>query len=114
MNTTIADAVRQAYSDCHPRDDNPLQDRNLNFRAAAAVPLADAVEILAAAVPDGYNNFQAANLKLLPPACQVVIAREGSVCIYVEGQLTAHDAFGLEADEFSFDPDSNETRIWWD
>ncbi len=118
---TISSAVRKAYADCTDYDrltgaatPKAMSTRNINFRSAQPVGRDEAIAIMAAAIPDGYNEFDARLLWALPISSQVTIAREGSVCIYVKGQLPEELAFALRADELSYDPTADETRIWWD
>jgi hypothetical protein len=103
----------QAYADAH--GDRPFSEtesiRNLDFRAHAPVIRDDAVAIMREACP-GYNEFKPDLLNLLPVKAQVLLAREGSVCIYVSGELPANPL--MLADEWNYYPESDQTRIWWD
>ena len=112
--TAIARAVRKAYADCvgEPNDPKAMSTRNLNFRASQDVSRDEAIAIMSEAVPDGYNEFHAQLLALLPEDARITIAREGSVCIYVKGDDLVDE--NLLFDEIHYDPQSNETRIWWD
>ena len=108
--STHYDEVLLAYSDCHEREG--YGERNLNFKATQKVSRDTAVDIMTIAVPHGYNEFKASHLQKLPGNAVITIAREYSVCIYVEGQVKRVP--GMKADEWSYDPATNETRIWWD
>ena len=109
---TILASVLLAYADCNLKDESEgYRLRNLNFRAASPVSKTDAIKIARQAIPQGYNEFKADALALLPDNAQVTFAREGSVCIYVKGNVQID---GLKEDEMDFNPDTNETRIWWD
>ena len=59
--------------------------RSLHFLAPRAVGRDCASRILAAHLPEGgYNAFRADVLAAqLPDGCRLLIAREGSVCVYV-------------------------------
>lgn len=101
-----------AYADCNLADENEgYRMRNLNFRAEGAVSKSKAIEIARKAMPHGYNEFNANLIDRLPDDAEIIFAREGSVCLYVKGKLRKVD---LKEDEFDFNPDTNETRIWWD
>ena len=95
MNSTAFDAVRkevmEAYADCWDyKDESDWDDvsarRNLHFKASSYLSRDEAVKIMKEAVP-GYNVFEPELLELLPEDCEVLIAREGSVCVYVKGSI---------------------------
>jgi hypothetical protein len=159
----IFDEVLKAYADCGPVDeqfergegdtslsdearfealvDEAMTHRNLSFRASQAVDPKTAQAIMEKACP-GYNAFRPKFLGLLPDDCQVTLAREGSVCIYVRpGKSKIPTRSKLKADEYSVlkedtfaigyhkgDPSragcdhgstdyggyKGEIRIWWD
>jgi hypothetical protein len=114
-----------------------LAQRNLGFRASQAVTPKVAAAIMSRIVP-AYNDFRADLLLLLPDDCEVVIARENSVCIYVKpGKTKLPSRKKLKADEYGvlnkteYDNDEfhsggthykktpyggykGEVRIWWD
>ena len=126
----LAAAILLAYSDCHGTEaemNAGYDTRNLNFRADGPLPRDEAAALMQRAVPHGYNAFKANVLRKLPDDAQVIIAREGSVCVYVKGNplsIRAVDAkaYGvnseahpeLRADEISYHAEKDETRIWWD
>ncbi len=117
MSTSIQDlirhAARKAYIDVHTLEGNPqwlMSQRQLDWRAADSLSRDGAACVLLECVPGGYNAFEADLLKKLPSDCRVTIAREGSVCIYVDGNIPKIPS--MNADEWSFD--GKETRIWWD
>ena len=99
--------------------------RNLDFRASDSVDRDTAIAILKEIVPS-YNAFYPKLLEALPADCQITIAREGSVCLYVKGLEKSMWAIpALECDEWAYyDWDrenccghmafKGETRIWWD
>ncbi len=96
--------------------------RNLNFRASAAVPVKDAVSIMATALgvkPNecGYNEFRPNLLNKLPKGSKVTLAREGSVCAYVtlpQGDTTPlEDIQALTKADGCF-MKGTELRLWWD
>lgn len=112
----VRNEVKTAYADCA---ENPVQEaygiRKLNFRASYSVSRNEAVEIMKEAVHGGYNEFAFNLIKLLPEKARITIAREGSVCLYVflEGSKFPRNA-RMKYDEFYFNPQTQETRIWWD
>lgn len=101
--------VMKAYADCHMSWERGAKLRNLDFRASMPVPAPVAAEIMKKAVPDGYNAFSAQILSKIDG--EVVIAREGSVCVYV--QNGAYIPKPLMEDERSV-TENGETRLWWD
>lgn len=110
--------IMAAYADCH--GDRPFEEtskeRNLSFRSPTPLFRDEAIEIMRAAVPDGYNNFNADLLKLLPNDCMITIARESSVCIYTTAKVNTRLQEKLGADECGYEGDAQagETRLWWD
>ena len=96
-NKTVENEVKKAYADC--TDDNferACKIRNLNFKASQFVSKYEAIRILKEAIPGGYNNFKAELLTKLPEGCEVQIARELSVCLYVKGDVHLPQDFGEE------------------
>ena len=102
----------EAYADSHPQaiEATMYSRRKLDWRAPASVSRDEAIAIMRETCPS-YNEFAPDLLKKLPADARVTLAREGSVCVYVDktGTATAHT---LKADEFN--SKGNETRIWWD
>jgi hypothetical protein len=88
-----------------------MERRNLRYRASQAVDKQTAKALLEKAVP-GYNKFTPNKLDHLPDNCEVTIAREGSVCLYVKGNNLPINDLALIADECGFKND--ELRLWWD
>jgi hypothetical protein len=91
-----------AYADCDPlwnqfeeskaNHNNPefniayelaMASRKLHWRASSYVDVKTAHDIMSKVV-SGYNNFNPNLLLHLPKDCQVALAREGSVCIYIK------------------------------
>ena len=114
ITTQVEIATLRAYADCHGNDSFEVTSklRNLDFRASAAVTRDEAVAIMAKAIEYEYNEFDAELLNQLPDNALVTIARESSVCIYVKGKLAW--IRGMKADEWDYDPTTDETRIWYD
>lgn len=134
--------IALAYADS---SDEPFSEtqkkRNLSFRASQSTDAMTAQEIMKIVCPE-YNEFDAELLGLFPDDCQITIAREGSVCIYVKKgekdlpsieQLKADEYDELEEDTYGIgtnkgDPSKigedygftdcggykGEIRIWWD
>jgi hypothetical protein len=97
------------------------QQRNLNFRSSVTVSPHEAATIMekALAPGGGYNDFTPQLLRLLPPQARVRLARESSVCVYVESKSNgvAELHRKMKADEFDLWESHNGTyvyRIWWD
>ena len=83
--TNVEEEVMAAYSDCNQESyEYGSGERNLHFRASEQVSVEEAQRIMEKAIPGGYNAFKADLLDHLPTECKVEIAREYSVCIYVE------------------------------
>lgn len=114
MNKTVANEVKNAYSDCH---DHKAGARDLMFRASEAVSLQDAVAIMEKYVP-GYNDFKPELLWQLPKDVKVMIAREGSVCVYLNAPETLPDIrdciSSMKVDECDYDTELGQIRLWWD
>lgn len=112
MNEKVFKEVKKAYSDCWMTDwEKSLRLRQLIFRASQFVTPKEAKEILTIVLPTGYENFTSDLLDLFPDDCEIVIAREYSVCLYVKGKnLPSMKA--LKANEY--DEKNGEIRIWWD
>jgi len=110
----ILEEVKQAYIDAWSDkcfdEVEPL--RNLDFRASEPVSPKVAVQIMKKAVPNGYNDFTPDLLDVLDD-CQVTLAREGSVCIYVDRELTRDERKALSPDEYN-DYAEKGWRLWWD
>lgn len=107
--------VKQAYIDCW--SGKPYGEteslRKLDFRASAAVNPKTAAAIMKQAVPHGYNDFEADVLNALGD-CKITLAREGSVCIYVDRALTVSEKNALSPDEYDWYGEDGEWRLWWD
>ncbi len=115
LSSPIAAAIMLAFADCNLTDEREgYAKRNLAFRAPGPLDPIEAADVMREAVPHGYNEFHADLLALLPADAQVTIAREGSVCIYVSGELSKALADTLKADEYDYDPTTGESRLWWD
>lgn len=123
--------VAAAYGDCFG---SRKGTRNLGFRASYSVTPTEAAKIMKICCPV-YNNFAAYLLEKLPADCQVFLAREYSVCIYVrkgeedipsincdEYDVLNQTTFGQEwysgqkRHEFPTDHGGHEgeIRLWWD
>jgi hypothetical protein len=104
-------AAAQAYADAAPNPTNDaMSRRNLNWRASAPVTRDEAISIMQETCPS-YNEFEPNLLKKLPANASVTLAREGSVCIYVD-KVGAATAKNMKADEWH--AKDGEVRIWWD
>lgn len=77
------------------------ETRNLGFRASQPVNAVAAQAIMEEVCPS-YNGFDAKFLGLFPDDCEIFLAREGSVCIYVRpGKKKLPTQKELHADEYS-------------
>jgi len=119
LNQVLLRDVRNAYSDCN----GTKHERNLGFLAKDFCSVNEAVAIMDKATAGGYNDFRPSLLKRLPHNSQVILAREGSVCVYVMSPVTLDESATidlLKADECdlkSIDFDGQKIsvyRIWWD
>ena len=114
----VLEVVKEAYADCVPVYSEEISDaegdkrRNLNFRSSISVSPEEAYRITKATIGSGYNNFEPKLLKLFKKDCQIQIAREGSVCIYVKGEVLPKQN-QLLADEYDKE-ENGWHRIWWD
>jgi len=107
----LEETIREAYADCWLPWDEGSQRRNLDFRATSAVSRDEARRILHAAIPGGYNEFEADLVLKLPSGAKITIAREGSVCLYIQN-ASFSQCSRLEADEIH--NENGEIRLWWD
>ena len=110
----VNEAVRRSVLVAYNED-----TRQLDFRAVSPVSIDVAVNIMAEALgvqedEEGYNSFRPDMFRKLPKDSQIILAREGSVCVYVKGNVPNT----AEADEHDYIenryPLSNVTRFWWD
>jgi hypothetical protein len=114
----VARETMLAYADCCMEGTPHEGQRNLHYHAARPVPAAVGMEIMRAAVPDGYNGFTYDLIGEIKG--DVILAREGSVCVYVPLPGTAPDLGEDERDETeAFVPDKEPighkaVRLWWD
>ena len=106
MNKKILKEVRNAYGDL-----NDLKVRNLNFQASEFVSRDEAFAILDEVVKS-YNEFRPSLINYFHKDHKIKIAREGSVCLYVQGKDLPSQR-ELMADEYDTMEDGS-TRIWWD
>ena len=124
---TVSDQVKEAYADCwdlHPWPTGPYINpdwervarlRNLEFLATRYLPRDDAQAVLEQWVKQ-YNGFKPSLLSRLPEDCEVRIAREGSVCLYVKSKAKLPTAKRMAADERDemMLQSSRVIRYWWD
>ena len=99
--------------------------RNLQFKAAGSMTIADAVKTMTLALDvknatdEGYNEFRPSFFRLLPKGTLITLAREGSVCAYIElpGAITEEKQKELiknmSIDEWDVRADGS-IRLWWD
>lgn len=116
--------LKVAYADCilerkenepeeefQERFENSLNERILRFKCSKFLSPSDAFEVMNE-VCQSYNDFSADLIKLFPNDCQILLAREGSVCLYVkkgESELPVEETEANEIDE-----KNDLTRYWWD
>lgn len=111
-NTKVEKEIMAAYADCWMDGEAGYKRRNLQFKSNTFVSLPDAKRIVAKAIPQGYNEFNAAVLDKFPDYAKFKIAREGSPCLYVKGRLLPNREC-VGADEMN-DQSDGTTRFWWD
>lgn len=114
----LVDEVMTAYSDCNGHKG----PRNLGYIASKSVTAQEICNLMRAAVPEGYNGFEAD--KSIPVLveffgdAEYFVAREGSVCIYIKPKqnvwFTRRTVDCLNADEVLFDSEKQMFRVWWD
>jgi hypothetical protein len=108
----VYNEVKEAYCDINRNRPEDWRDRrNLSFRASEAVDRDTAIDIFRYAIR-GYNEFEPQLLTHLPKKAKITIAREYSVCIYVDGKVSKKIASKLKCNECDYN--GKETRIWWD
>lgn len=138
MNTHVKE-IQTAYADCNNLygivREVGYQKRNLNFCSTIALSLSEWRQAMTKAL-EGYSDYPSYNY-FMPEHVEKAIrnavgknanrlkfyaAREGSVCLYIEGDgdilralfnnlLDDYDA--SYADEIGFEPDGR-LRLWWD
>ncbi|RDJ35004.1 MAG: hypothetical protein DWQ19_09220 [Crenarchaeota archaeon] len=105
--------VMTAYADCYMPWEQAKAIRQLDFRASAPVSPSEAQKILTEAGVSCYNNFQTSLLEIFHQDSLVTIAREGSVCLYVQSwPASMPSASEVYADEV--DQQGGFFRYWWD
>ncbi len=112
---SVEQEVSDAYADCHLESqlEGNLR-RNLSFKASESVSKNEAIRIMEAYVV-GYNNFEPSQISFLPEDSKIIIAREGSVCLYIEGDITKQiRRKNMRFDECDYKKEINQTRLWWD
>jgi hypothetical protein len=121
----------RAYAECNGKYE-PSQ-RKLMFRAERPVSVKRAIEIMAEAVPRGYNEFEAEDvlgrIAAESPKTEVYLAREHSVCLYLKvpekdlpvilSMELGQDEKGLADPPQEIEPNFPErlrgtVRFWWD
>ena len=115
--------VINAYSDCNSL---AKESRQLDFLASRPVSVKEAEEIMALALESGYNVFEPELIGKLPQSAKVWLAREGSVCLYLDMPIDDQTQKELVCDEYdqvdkrmvtnhSMISDMiGKYRIWWD
>lgn len=115
----VKEETRLAYADCHMKNEREgYKLRNLDFKASRRLSVQEAYEIFKTYVK-GYNEFEPELILVIPEGYQVLIAREGSVCVYVYGDnlnLLNRLQKQLHCDELHvYEEDGEQVcRIWWD
>ena len=114
--------IMNAYADMHMdwKEGNKL--RNLSFRASESCSGPELIEIMKAAVPDGYNEYDLEVLQDVVEAfgaeARYTAAREGSVCLYIKAKHHLSPVVVSKTvrtcDEFDYDEETEEYRLWWD
>ena len=115
----VADLVLCAYSDSHNDLD---EERNLRFFCINPVHGSTAIKISEKCIVS-YNEFNRIAMEKVvsyfgEDSCYF-FARECSVCLYVRPihkciHFNGKEQLACGHDEFSYDPDLQLFRIWWD
>jgi len=112
-----------AYSDCNSLS---KESRQLDFLASRSVTVKEAEEIMSLAVEGGYNAFKPELISILPQDSKIWLAREGSVCLYLDMPIDEQTQIDLQCDEYDqvtkdalrYQPNMGDMigmyRIWWD
>ena len=120
-SANVEQEVMVAYTDCWMDNfEEAEKKRKLDFKASQPVDVATAVRIMTKAIPGGYNEFNAELISRLGEIIDVEgiwLARESSVCIYVDCDEPNAEEIEmiveeLRADEVDYYAD--QLRIWWD
>lgn len=120
MDDKLRDLIHAAYADCNGMHEKGVE-RNLDFKAPKSVGGAEAMGLMDACCPYGYNGFNsevmAEVVKKFGDNAAYTIAREGSPCLYIKPVnrvwLNRDESILKLADEVSFEP-SGTFRLWWD
>ena len=93
--------------------DRRMSLRNLDYKGQE-MSVADCSTLFDLICPS-YNNFESCIIsKLLwDLPIKIIPAREGSVCLYIVGELSAPVVFRLKCDECDKQADGT-LRLWWD
>lgn len=112
---SVEQEVSEAYADCYLESElEGNRRRNLRFKASESVSRDEAIRIMETYVM-GYNNFEPSQISFLPEDSKIVIAREYSVCLYIEGDITNQvNSRNLQFQECDYKKEINQTRLWWD
>lgn len=116
----VHEEVLKAYADGDPSCMPPraLQTRDLDFRSSHWIERDQAVDLMCLVVPHGYNEFSGTLLAMLPKTCHIQIARNGSVCMYIDRRVGRPLADRMKADEYNYEPSKTGkggiSRLWWD
>jgi hypothetical protein len=109
--------VLDAYADCNDSKDKTGKKRCLHF-ISEPISMNKTIEYLKEAIPHGYNQFHYSLLEMFPKEWEVMIAREGSVCMYIKvNQVNFYSIFEeldldlLLHDEVSFYEEKDITEL---
>jgi hypothetical protein len=117
----VMKSVGMAYADCWISDFYRAEKvRDLDFRAPYSLSKSDVIEVMNFWF-NRYNRFVPDLLEHLPADSSITIAREGSVCMYVESKELIKFSYSeleglrekMKADELDRIYGSK-IRIWWD
>lgn len=123
MDKVLEKEIRKTFADCQSRYadfDVTKNIRRLDWKATQPVSGNEVREALSAICVDGYNAFDPVNVAdailTVDPEAEVIVAREGSVCLYIK---TTHNKLMMmalnneAADEADVQTDGS-IRFWWD
>lgn len=126
MKQELLDEIRTAYVD-NQNDGRTFEQtqniRNLDFKASESVSGWNDIEDALKATGEGYNAFEpvsvANRIYEADPEAKVWVAREGSVCLYIETKYKQVMKRALkDADEADTGKGRRgqpaQIRFWWD
>ena len=117
MNKKLLQEIKNAYADCWMTNSvRAHKTRKLDFRASSSVSRDEAFAIMKEVLRGhGYNAFNHSLIMNFPEDAKIFIAREGSVCLYIQANFptSMERVLADEMDTVTIDGVEWE-RYWWD